>query len=127
MLEQLSVSKDKLATSFGFTSQLLKTRPIPNCWPKDLLEDKRPADPKLVYADLSGLTSAQILAGADEMAHELYKLEGWSATGGSFYGTNNPRMQRVWQQVKIAYERLAATDLDEVAFGLDEEKSEEVI
>lgn len=120
LLEQLSVSGDKLATCFGFTAQLLKTRPIPNCWPKDLLEAKQPVEPKLGYADLSRLTPAQILQGAEGMADEFYRLEGWKPPMESYRSTGNPRAVRIWGQVKIAYERLAATSLDDVVSELDE-------
>lgn len=65
-------------------------------------------------------TSDRILAEANALAREAYRLMGYVAREGyRFDKARGPREQLCWRFAVVAYDHLAATEIDEVADEVD--------
>jgi hypothetical protein len=68
-----------------------------------------------------GMSSTAILREANSLAASFQFALGFSAPeGNQFLKSSNPRAQFAWNMVRIAFERIAAIDLAEIAAEVDE-------
>lgn len=66
------------------------------------------------------MTDQEILDDANQLARLFYSAAGYAVPDGyRFDLTENPRARGAWNLVRIAYEHIDRTDLDDVLVNLD--------
>lgn len=67
----------------------------------------------------------KIVKEANELAAEFYKIRGYVVREGyRFDRATHPQERECWQMAAVAYERLAATDIDDAVTGCEDEEDE---
>ena len=68
-----------------------------------------------------GMSPTTILSEANSLAAAFHFAVGFTVPDGyEFHKSNNPRSQFAWNLVRIAFDRIAATDLNEVVAECDD-------
>jgi hypothetical protein len=67
-------------------------------------------------------TPAEIIAAANELAREFYKVRGYEVPEGyQFQKATHPHEVQCWYMTKIAYEFLMGTELEQVLEEMEDE------